>query len=81
MNSMKFMSYSLNSLVKNLTAPGLGKLKQTKKVFKDKIELLSRKGVYPYDYMVSIDKFNEIKLPPKEAFYSKLNERGISDKD
>ena len=30
--------------------------------------LLARKGVYPYDYVTSIDKLKETKLPPKEAF-------------
>ena len=39
-----------------------------------------RKGVYPYDYMDSFDKFNE-KLPSKEEFYSILNNEHISDED
>ena len=44
-------------------------------------ELLIRKGVYPYEYMMSCDKFDEMRLPPKEAFYSNLNMSDISDKD
>ena len=43
--------------------------------------LLLRKGVYLYEYMMSWDKFNEMRLPPKEAFYSNLNMSNISDKD
>ena len=39
-----------------------------------------RKGVYPYDYMDSFDKFNE-KLPSKEEFYSLLNDEHISNED
>ena len=39
---------------------------------------MARKGVYPYDYIDSFDKFNE-KLPPKEEFYSILNNEHISD--
>ena len=31
--------------------------------------------------MTSWDKFNETRLPPKEAFYSNLNMSDISDKD
>ena len=31
-------------------------------------ELLIRKGVYPYEYMLNCDKFEETKLPAKEAF-------------
>ena len=38
----------------------------------DKLSLLTRKGVYPYEYMDSSEKFKETKLPPKEAFYSRL---------
>jgi len=41
---------------------------------------LTRKGVYPYDYVVSIEKYNETQLPQKTEFYSKLN-NGISDND
>ena len=45
------------------------------------IELLTRKVVYPYDYVTSIDKFNETQLPPKKEFYSKLYNEDISDND
>ena len=41
--------------------------------------MLQRKGVYPYEYMYSWEKFNETLRLPKEAYYSKLNEEGISD--
>ena len=43
--------------------------------------ILLRKGVYPYEYMDSWERFNEKSLPPKESFYSELNLEGISDKD
>ena len=41
---------------------------------------MARKGVCPYDYIDSFNKFNE-KLPPKEEFYSILNNEHISDED
>ena len=40
-----------------------------------------RKGVYPYEYMDYWKKFDETIIPPKEAFYSNLNLRDISDED
>ena len=43
--------------------------------------LLMRKGVYPYEFMDSWERFAEPRLPPKEAFYSKLTDDGISDAD
>ena len=72
------MVSSLEGLVGNL---GLEKLIETRKEFGGKAELLSRKGIYPYDYMNGIKKFSEEKLPPKEKFFSKLNDCNISDED
>ena len=43
--------------------------------------MLLRKGVYPYEYMDSWEKFNETALPPKKDFYSNLNLENISDED
>ena len=39
------------------------------------------KGVYPFDWVDSIEKFSETQLPPQESFYSKLNGEVISDDD
>ena len=42
---------------------------------------LLRKSTYPYEYMDSWKRFDEISLPDKEAFYSELNLEVITDKD
>ena len=47
----------------------------------NKFVLLLRKGVYPYEYMDSWERFNETSLPSKKDFYSELNLEDISDKD
>ena len=47
----------------------------------NKFVLLLRKSVYPYEYMDSWERFNEISLPAKKAFYSELTLEDISDKD
>ena len=47
----------------------------------NKFVLLLRKGVYPYEYMDSWERFNETSLPSKEDFYSTLNMEDISDID
>ena len=39
----------------------------------EKYELLVRKGIYPYEYMSSWDRFTETELPQKKKFYSDLN--------
>ena len=40
-----------------------------------------RKGVYPYEYVDSWEKFNETSLPSKEDFFSYLNMEDIDDID
>ena len=78
LDSFQFMSSSLEKLVSNIPRESL---KYTSQVFEgQELDLMVRKGVYPYDYMDSFDKFNE-KLPPKEEFYSILNDEHISDED
>ena len=47
----------------------------------NKFILLLRKGVYPYEYMDSWEKFDETTLPAKEAFYSSLNLENIGCED
>ena len=42
---------------------------------------MTRKGCYPYDYVSSIDKLKETKLPSKDEFYSKLIDEEIADED
>lgn len=84
LDSFKFMAESLDNLTRNLTAEGksVEKILNTKKYFPlDKMKLLMRKGVYPYEYMDSFGRFSETQLPPKEAFYSQLAGSGISDED
>ena len=39
----------------------------------NKFIFILRKGVYPYEYMDSWQRFNETSLPDKEVFYSNLN--------
>ena len=47
----------------------------------NKFKLERRKGIFPYEWLDSIDKLNNTELPPKEAFYSKLKQSGITDKE
>ena len=79
-DSFKFMSSGLDSLTTNLVRGGqhlFGFEEYTSKQY----ELLIKKGIYPYEDMSSWDKFKETKLPPKEAFCSKLNMVGVSSEN
>ena len=43
--------------------------------------LLLRKGLYPYEYMDSLERFEETEIPSKEDFYSCLNMEDITNID
>ena len=45
----------------------------------EKLALTKQKGVYPYDYIDSFNKFGDQQLPLKDSFYSILTDEGISD--
>ena len=47
----------------------------------NKFILLLRKGVYPYEYMDSWNRFNETSLPDKKDLYSCLNMENITYND
>lgn len=78
LDSFRFLPASLQKLVGNL-APD--QLKITKSYFTDdeQFKLVTRKGVYPYDFMDSESKLKETKLPAKKYFYNQLTSEHISD--
>ena len=78
-DSFQFMSSSLDKLVSNLRKEDL---KYTSTAFYGyELDLMSKKGVYLYDFMDSMEKFEIKELPKIEEFYSTLNEELISEKD
>ncbi len=80
-DSFKFTLKSLDSLVKTLGEDQFKTLTSQMFVKPESLGLLKRKGVFPYEYMTDFSKLSKTSVPPKEAFYSQLNESGISDKD
>ena len=76
-DSMQFMNYSLDKLVKNFSDEGLKDLAEE---FGSKnLELLKQKGAYSYEYMNSFERFNEEKLPARKHFFSSIKNRKIVD--
>ena len=91
-DDMRSMISSLTSLIDNVSEINkkISLIEITKKfpaTYKfcnkdlNKFELLLQKGVYPYEYMDSWERFNETSLPDKESFYSELNKEDITDED
>ena len=74
------MSSSLDSLTKNLVSGGK-KLFGFENYLELQYGLLTRKGVYPYEYINSWDRFEETQLSPISAFYCNLNMSSIREED
>ena len=77
-DSVNFLLSSLDKLVK-----GSDEFPIIRKTIQDprKQRLLLKKGIYPYEYIDSFERFGETKLPEKEKFYSSLSGSGITDED
>ncbi|XP_018404604.1 PREDICTED: uncharacterized protein LOC108781186 [Cyphomyrmex costatus] len=43
--------------------------------------LLTRKGVFPYEYVDCVEKLNDTRLPPRESFQSSLTDDTVSESD
>ena len=69
-DSFQFMSSDLNKVVSNLPKKAL---KYTSKIFKrEKLKLMSQKGVYRYDYMDSFKKNLMKRNYPKKTIFIKF---------
>ena len=77
-DSYLFLNKSLDYLTKTINDEDRISLKQE---FGKNYQLLTKKGIYPYDYFDNIKKYNECKLPNKEEFFNKINNKNISDED
>lgn len=82
-DSFKFMPSKLEKLASYLPKEDY---KITKKEYQndysnEEIELLTKKGVFPYDFIDTWEKLNVTELPPKNLFYNKLNDSDITDDD
>ena len=78
-DTMQVINCSLDLFVKNLSDYNF---KYLSEVFSGEfLKLVKQKGVYPYEYVDSFEKFLEDKLPCKCKFYSSLKDECISEKD
>ncbi|XP_066585160.1 uncharacterized protein [Prorops nasuta] len=79
-DSFKFMASSLDKLssyleesqLKNLVSQFLG-------LTEEQYSMLTRKGIFPYDYIDSISRLGETTLPPRELFYNRLSDSHITE--
>ena len=77
-DSVNFLMSSLDNLVKGTDEYPI---MQRRFPEENKRRVLLKKGIYPYEYMDSFERFDETQLPEKETFYSSLSGKGITDED
>ena len=85
-DSFSFMPQSLETLTTNLKAKGVENFIQTKKLArhsktsqtkkipthsKTKLDLLTQKGVYPYEFICSMERLLDTKLPEQQDFFAR----------
>ncbi|CAH1722581.1 unnamed protein product [Aphis gossypii] len=81
-DTLRFMASSLSTLSENLLTPGFEKFRETAKHFNTAdLPLVTRKGVYPYEYTDGWNKLEQTNLPEKADFYSTLAESNIQEED
>lgn len=81
-DSFRFMANSLSELVSYLPQDKFRILTtQFPDLSQNKISLLKKKGIFPYDYVDSMKKLESNTLPEKKHFFSKLIGSHISDDD
>lgn len=79
-DSFRFLGKSLDNLSKTLES---GQCREVRRYFseEDKFNLIRQKGVFPYTYVDSLEKLEDMSLPPKEKFYNSLTGEAISEVD
>ena len=80
-DSFQFMNRSLSDLADDLPKDSFYHTKKKREFGTENLELITRKGIYPYDYMDDFNKFKEKGLPSIEKLYSKLTCEDISNSD
>ncbi|XP_064646145.1 uncharacterized protein LOC135499330 [Lineus longissimus] len=79
LDSYRLMQSSLANLAKNL--PNAEKKHLSHYFKEEQFNLVTQKGIYPYEWVDSYHKFEETALPPIQAFSSALNATHISQED
>ncbi|XP_018404835.1 PREDICTED: uncharacterized protein LOC108781382 [Cyphomyrmex costatus] len=81
-DSYRFLASSLDKLSSFLSKD---KLRVLRREFshssEENFNLLTRKGIFPYEYIDYSEKLNESSLPPRESFYSSLTDGTVSESD
>jgi len=81
LDSFQFLSSSLDKLVSTIARDNTDKFVHTERQFGSNDPNIFKKGVYAYKYVTGPEILAETYLPPRDKFYSELNEEGISGEE
>ena len=76
-DSLRFLNCSLEKLASYLS-------NENKRILRShfpndkEFDLLTRKGIFPYDYITEMNILNERNLPTHDKFYNKMNDTNVS---
>jgi len=81
-DSFKFLNASLDKLASYLDEDKL-KIVRSEfcKLSAEDFDILTRKGVFPYEYIDCVKKLQDTRLPPRELFFSSLIGDTVSESD
>ncbi|XP_077263129.1 uncharacterized protein LOC143897999 [Temnothorax americanus] len=81
-DSYKFLTSSLDKLASYLSKDKLQILqREFCELSAENFDLLTRKGVFPYEYIDCVEKLEDLCLPPRDSFYSSLTGDTVSESD
>ena len=76
-DSCQFLNASLEKLVNSLARDAFRHVNR----YLGNDPLLFAKGIFPYEWFDSFEKFDCTELPTKEKFFSRLNDEGITEEE
>ena len=71
------MGSSIDKLANDIPSDGFGLLEK----YMGSDPVIRQKGVFPYEWIDSLEKLNETCIPPKEKLFSTLTGKGITEKE
>ena len=80
-DSYQFLVAGLSTLVDNLRRSGQDKFVHSALHLGQHLDLVTRKQIFPYEFVTSFDKLDHPGLPAREDFYSSLTETNVSEEE
>lgn len=81
LDSFRFLPFSIDTIAKTLSKTDFSILSDYVEHDEESLRLITRKGVFCYDYLDSIEKLDDTQLPSKDLFRNTLIEEDCTHED